>query len=247
MTGGPGTSRAQMITRHSRPLQPVRSMSVRTDLERAPAEIAPPKIRVSVLSLDRLDEFGLLTLIGSRAELTPVAPGSGDEVDVRVVVAARLNAQMIRRLWTTGRDAGPPIVMILSEIGDVDLLAAVEAGLRGVIWRHELTADRLARVLVRVNDGSSFLPVDFQTRLLQAVVEVQRNVLSPRELNACGLSEREIGVLRLIAEGLGTGQVAQQLKYSERTVRAVLHGITTRLGLRNRSHAVAYAMRAGVL
>jgi len=54
-------------------------------------------------------------------------------------------------------------------------------------------------------------------------------------------------VLRLVAEGWDTAQIATKLSYSERTVKNVLHDVTTRLQLRNRSHAVAYAMREGLI
>jgi DNA-binding NarL/FixJ family response regulator len=54
-------------------------------------------------------------------------------------------------------------------------------------------------------------------------------------------------VLRLVAEGFDTAHIAMQLSYSERTVKNVLHDLTTRLQLRNRSHAVAYALREGLI
>jgi DNA-binding NarL/FixJ family response regulator len=57
------------------------------------------------------------------------------------------------------------------------------------------------------------------------------------------LTGRETAVLRLIAEGLGTAEVAEQLCYSTRTVKSVIHEVTRRLHLRNRTHAVAYAIR----
>jgi DNA-binding CsgD family transcriptional regulator len=72
-------------------------------------------------------------------------------------------------------------------------------------------------------------------------------VLSPRGLTFTGLTDREIKVLRLIAEGHDTSEIAQQLSYSQRTVKNVLHDVTTRLQLRNRSHAVAYAVREGLI
>ena len=50
-------------------------------------------------------------------------------------------------------------------------------------------------------------------------------------------------MLRLLAEGQDTQEIASTLCYSERTVKGVIHEITTRLQLRNRSHAVAFALR----
>jgi DNA-binding CsgD family transcriptional regulator len=82
---------------------------------------------------------------------------------------------------------------------------------------------------------------------LSQVGRVQRHVLAPRGLTFSGLTERELGVLRLVADGLDTGEIAQQLAYSERTIKNIIHDITTRFHLRNRSHAVAFALRQGLI
>ena len=59
------------------------------------------------------------------------------------------------------------------------------------------------------------------------------------------ISRRERDVLVLVAEGLSTREVAKQLCYSERTIKSILQDVTTRLALRNRTQAVAVAIRAG--
>ena len=84
-------------------------------------------------------------------------------------------------------------------------------------------------------------------RLLKQVSRLQRQVLSPRGLSFTGLSAREVEVLRLVARGCDTREIAAQLCYSERTVKNVLHDITSRYQLKNRSHAVAYALREGLI
>jgi DNA-binding NarL/FixJ family response regulator len=61
------------------------------------------------------------------------------------------------------------------------------------------------------------------------------------------LTDREVEVLRLVAEGLDTGEIARRLAFSERTIKSVLHDVTTRLQLRNRAHAVAFAVREGFI
>jgi DNA-binding NarL/FixJ family response regulator len=76
---------------------------------------------------------------------------------------------------------------------------------------------------------------------------IQRNVLAPNGLTASGLESREADVLRLLAEGLDTQEIAERLSYSERTVKNIIHGVLTRLNLRNRTHAVAFALRTGLL
>jgi DNA-binding NarL/FixJ family response regulator len=72
-------------------------------------------------------------------------------------------------------------------------------------------------------------------------------VLTPRGIGPDGLSGREREVLKLLADGLGTNEIASALAYSERTIKNVIHDVTTRLNLRNRSHAVAYAVKAGIV
>lgn len=51
----------------------------------------------------------------------------------------------------------------------------------------------------------------------------------------------------MLAEGMGTAEIADKLNYSERTIKGIIHDVIRRLGLRNRTHAVVYAMRAGFL
>ena len=95
--------------------------------------------------------------------------------------------------------------------------------------------------------GEGTLPPDLLGRLLRQVGELQRQVLSPRGLTFSGLTERETSVLRLLAEGYDTAEVGRRLFYSERTVKNIIHDVTSRLDLRNRAHAVAYAIREGLI
>lgn len=68
-----------------------------------------------------------------------------------------------------------------------------------------------------------------------------------KSAETAGPTRRELAVLELLADGLDTKEIAEQLSYSERTVKGVLHELTTRLRLRNRAHAVAFAVREGYI
>ena len=94
--------------------------------------------------------------------------------------------------------------------------------------------------------GNGAVPPDLLGRLLAQVGALQRKVLGPRGLPFAGLADREVEVLRLVADGLDTAEIAAKLSYSPRTIKNVLHDVTSRLHLRNRSHAVAYALRNGL-
>ncbi len=69
----------------------------------------------------------------------------------------------------------------------------------------------------------------------------------PAQLTFGGLTQRELTVLRLIAEGYSTSEIATQMAYSERTIKNAIHDLVSRFQLRNRSHAVAYAVRQGLI
>ena len=102
-------------------------------------------------------------------------------------------------------------------------------------------------VLKSAAAGDGAVPPDLLGRLLNQVGQLQRQVLGPRGLTFSGLAEREVQVLRLVADGFDTEEIAQKLSYSQRTVKNVLHDVTSRLHLRNRSHAVAYALKHGLI
>ncbi|GLY33201.1 response regulator transcription factor [Kineosporia sp. NBRC 101731] len=204
-------------------------------------------LRISVLAADQLDEAGVVNLVGRRPELILQPMNRLAEADVLVVVAHALTAQLLRqtRDLVAGRDL--PIATILERFGEVDLLTAVEVGLRGVLWRSQVTAHRFTSLIRTVSTGDSDLPREVQSRLVRDMAELQRSVLIPRGLTPSGLERREVEVLALIADGLDTAEIAERMQYSERTVKNILSGVMARLGLRNRSHAVAYALRAGLL
>jgi DNA-binding CsgD family transcriptional regulator len=69
--------------------------------------------------------------------------------------------------------------------------------------------------------------------------------LASRRGPQSGPSPRERDVLRLLADGHSTREIAIRLAYSERTIKNILQDLTTRLSLRNRTQAVAHAVRSG--
>jgi len=100
---------------------------------------------------------------------------------------------------------------------------------------------------VGIPAGRLEMPGDAVGWLVTRLRTIHRDVLEPRGLTAAGLGTREVEVLRLLAEGLDTAEIAQAMNYSERTVKSIIHGVLTRCRLRNRAHAVAFALRSGAL
>lgn len=134
------------------------------------------------------------------------------------------------------------IVLVVADPDDAGVIAAAEHGVVGVVRRSEASPDRLVAAIRAAAAGDGSLPPDLLGRLLNQVGMLQRHVLAPRGLAFSGLHDREIEVLRLVADGHDTREIAAKLSYSQRTVKTILHDVTTRLCLRNRCHAVAYAL-----
>ncbi|MEV6601436.1 response regulator transcription factor [Actinoplanes sp. NPDC051346] len=166
---------------------------------------------------------------------------------VGVVAAATLDDTTLDALKAVRRLGCRRFVLIAEVESDAALIPAVELGVRALASRAEATGHRLAQLVVSTASGGAAMPPEVLGRLVKQVTRLQQRVLTPRGIDANGLSARESEILRLVADGMDTREVATRLSYSERTVKNVLHDITSRFQLRNRTHAVAYAVREGLI
>ena len=119
---------------------------------------------------------------------------------------------------------GARVIVCSSDGGQEAVLGALQAGAVGYLRKDELTPDLLEHLLSSHADNGA----------------------APKPVTA-KLTEREQQVLALIAAGHPTREVAQELCYSERTVKNVLHDVVTKLNARSRSQAVAFAVREGLI
>jgi DNA-binding NarL/FixJ family response regulator len=170
-----------------------------------------------------------------------------DRAVVAVVVIDEIDEQALGVIQAMPRNGCPRVVVVVSRLDDAGLLGAVEAGASGILRRASADAEALVEAVETAAAGNGSVPSDLLGGLLAQVGRLQRQVLAPRGLMLSGLTEREAEVLRLVSEGYDTAEIAERLCYSERTVKNVIHDVTSRLGLRNRSHAVAYALREGLI
>jgi DNA-binding NarL/FixJ family response regulator len=205
------------------------------------------RIGVLVHGGDPVSRAGIVSQLRAGGEFRLLGEDDADAADVSMVIADQMDAETAITIRSLRLRGVTRIVLLVTRIDDKALLAAVEAGVAGVVRRHQATQQALATAIRTAAAGEGTLPPDLLGRLLSQVGQLQRQVLSPRGLTFAGLTEREIGVLRLLAEGLDTVEVGRRLFYSERTVKNIIHDVTSRLELRNRTHAVAYAIREGLI
>ncbi|MER5199783.1 helix-turn-helix transcriptional regulator [Streptomyces sp. NPDC002755] len=222
------------------------------------------RIRIVVHAPDPISRAGAMTLLGDRAaaviitgaQQTPAfrtGPQHTDHTVVGLVVADALDTPTLLTLQELSRD-GLRAALVVTALRDDELPTVVANGVKVIVHRHEATAQRLWRAVEAASRDDVDLP---RSLLSQVIGRLARRAPgsggSRVQAPAAGAagpdrpSERELDVLRLIADGLNTEQIAAQLSCSQRTVRNVVQGLTERLGLHNRPHAVAYGFRAGHL
>jgi DNA-binding NarL/FixJ family response regulator len=209
--------------------------------------VTTQRVKVYIYADDPISRAGVVSQLRPRPETQLVDPGDLDQAEVAIVVTESVTEEVLRVLRAIQRGSAPRTVLIAATLDEAAVVLAAEAGVSALIRRSEVTPDRLVSVITKVRAGQAEMPSDLLAGLLGQVGALQRQVLAPRGLRFSGLSEREIDVLKLVAEGLDTGEIARRLAFSDRTIKTILHDVTTRLQLRNRAHAVAYAVREGLI
>jgi len=209
--------------------------------------VVTTRIPVYLYADDPISHAGMAGQLRPRPEVRVLAADELAEAEVAIVVCDAVTDETVRLLRSLKCEGLNNLVVVATLLNDADLLAVVEIGVAGLVRRSEATADRLVSVVTSAAAGDGAVPPDLLGRLLTQVSRVQRQVLAPRGLSFTGLADREVQVLRLVADGFDTAEIASKLSYSPRTVKNVLHDVTSRLHLRNRAHAVAYALRHGLI
>lgn len=128
-------------------------------------------------------------------------------------------------------------VVALAAKDHVERLATlVDAGAVAALVREDLTPERLGLSLRAVAAGATTMLATYRSHV-------------PASTPASGpeLTAREQRVLALVADGLPTREIGEELHYSERTVKKVLGDVVVKLGARSRSQAIARAVRQGII
>lgn len=219
-------------------LQPVQ----RTD------KFVPPSRRVSVVvhAPDPISRAGVVSQLHAYAELTLVDRSRQRRGQVALFVASAMDRATLRNLRALV-DAEVRVALVVDGMREADVLGVVGCGVTAIVWRRAATSARL-RAIRAAHQGEAHVPADLVGTLVAGLGR-RKDPLTPdsAERTPIGMTPREIDVIRLVSEGFDTGEIAVKLSYSERAVKYVLQHLTSRLQLRNRSHAVAYALRAGYI
>lgn len=136
-------------------------------------------------------------------------------------------------------DSSLILVAIAGSVEDELLVEAIEAGVTGALLRGDANPNTFLHTLRSAAAGNGSLPAAVLGRLLSRPRTGMRG--------AGDLTDRELGVLRLLSKGESTRQIAEDLCYSEKTVKNIVHDVLVRMNCRNRAQAVALATRRGII
>ncbi len=140
--------------------------------------------------------------------------------------------------------ARPGVITFIGPEDESRVLHGLRAGVRGMVNRGASPRD-LVQAVRTVGAGQASLTPAVTLRLLDWAA----GGAPPAAPSAAAgsLSQSELRVLRLLAQGLDGGQIAGTLGVTQATIRSHVHHMLTKLGLRSRSQAVAFAYQHGLL
>jgi DNA-binding NarL/FixJ family response regulator len=208
------------------------------------------RIPVHVKGFDPILVSGVASQLRPRPEVALVDRAAGAPAGtVTIVVGDAVTDVLLAAVReTSGAGTGHGhVLLVLAEIDDPGLIACIGAGTGGVVARAEATPERLVAAVSQVAASGGVLSPRMVGRLFEQVARLQNQVLAPRGMGLTGLTDRETEVLRLVAQGLEVKEIAEKLSYSERTIKKITHDVLNRFQLRNRAHAIAFALRGGLI
>ncbi|MFI5761837.1 LuxR C-terminal-related transcriptional regulator [Streptomyces sp. NPDC051563] len=206
-----------------------------------------PRVTVAVYAADPVLRVGVVQQLRQRPEAELIDAADEDSAQVSLVVVDSLDDDVTALLTRLRYNAATRTGLVIGTLSSGGLQRVIESGVSAVLRRSEADQDQLLHLVLAVANGEGVLPGDLLGELLGHIGSISRSALDPGALALSTLTTREAEMLRLVSEGLDTAEIARKTSFSERTVKNVLHEITTRLQLRNRAHAVGYALRNGLI
>jgi NarL family two-component system response regulator LiaR len=211
----------------------------------------PKTIRLLICDDHAVVRRGLRSLVGVKPEMELVGEAADGEEAVAMV--EKLNPDVIIMDLIMPRKDGvaaiaeikkknpdAKILVLTSFSDDKNVFSAIKAGASGYLLKDSSPEDLLQAIDDVYHGKSSLHPVIAQ--------KVIHEMHQPSDLPPTDdpLSEREVEVLRNVAQGMSNQEIAQTLKIKEGTVRIHVGNILNKLQLANRTQATLYALREGL-
>ena len=208
------------------------------------------KIRIVVVDDHGLFRAGLVSLLTTFPEFEIIGEAGDGREALSVIEATRpevvlMDVNMpimsgVEMVESIQKNDAPSILMLTISKHDEDLFGAIAAGADGYLLK-DAEPDELRRAINLVAEGKSVLSPEVTSRVLKAVGSSHG---IPPDI---ALSKREMDVLKCLAKGMTSAQIASELFISENTVKTHVRHILEKLEASNRAEAVSRAIQLGII
>ena len=223
--------------------QPALEDDIRLDECRRERPQNSPDIRILIIDGHPVVRAGIGAIINGQADMSLASATATGKEGIEAYRAARPDVTLLDlQLPDSGievligiRSEFPDarIIILATFLRDVEIRRALKAGAYGYLLKN-VPAQQMLEAIRRVHSGNKCIPREIAAGLAEL-------------LSDDNLSEREIEVLRHVADGNRNRDIGEKLFIDEETVRVHLMRIMGKLGARDRTHSVAIAARRGFL
>ena len=213
--------------------------------------MARQPIRLLVVDDHGIVRKGICALLAQVADMQVIGEASDGEAAVAqadalkpdvilmdLVMPKMDGVEAIRQILA--RQPETRIIALTSFVADDKVFPSIKAGARGYLLKDSEPEELIATIR-RVHAGEASLHPSIAMKVLDELSHPQKRPLTPDPL-----TEREVEVLRLVAQGLDNHKIAKELNIGEATVRTHVGNILSKLQLANRVQAALYALRQGL-
>ncbi|HEY9632546.1 MAG TPA: response regulator transcription factor [Coleofasciculaceae cyanobacterium] len=201
-------------------------------------------IRILIADDHSIVRRGLATIINRDPEMTVIAQAEDGQqaidcfreyqpdvtlMDLRMPQVGGVEA--ITTICAEFKPAG--IIVLTTYDGDEDIYRGLQAGAQGYLLKDAKPSE-LLNAIHTIHNGQKYVPPEVGAKLVQRMSNPE-------------LSERELEVLRLVAQGMSNLDIATALSIGETTVKSHVNRILSKLGVNDRTQAVIVGVRRGIV
>lgn len=208
-------------------------------------------IRILICDDHAVVREGLRALIATESDIEIVGEAADGEQTIAAYRALRPDVALLDMVMPRmdGLNAIKAIktefpeanILVLTSFAEDDMVfPAIKSGALGYLLK-DTSPEELIRAIRDVSRGEASLHPSIARRLIQELSQPTTLPPTPEPL-----TERELGVLKLVAKGYSNEDIAEALVVSERTARGHVSSILNKLHLANRTQAALYALREGL-
>jgi two-component system response regulator NreC len=214
------------------------------------------KIRVMIADDHAILRAGLKMLVNAQADMEVVSEAPDGEQAIQTAQETRPDVALLdltmprvggmKALEKMARDCRETRVLVLTMHDDPAYLrSALAAGAAGYLLKRAVDSELLAAIRA-VHHGGIFVDPRLANVLVQEVL-AKRSTKAGRTRPAKILSDRELQVLKLVAQGYTSAEIARQIFVGVKTIETYRSRFAEKLGLRTRSDVVRFAVQMGLL